>query len=50
VTGLVLRQRGGGYSPVCLTCGMRLRVVVALRSTAALLLDDHGHAVHGWAA
>jgi hypothetical protein len=31
----------GGYSPVCMKCGSRLRVVVAYRSAALTLLDDH---------
>jgi hypothetical protein len=32
---------GGGYSPVCMKCRKRLAVVVAYRSAALTLLDDH---------
>jgi hypothetical protein len=44
---------GGGYSPVCMRCGKRLAVVVARRSAALTLLDDHElteHADERWAA
>jgi hypothetical protein len=40
----------GGYSPVCLKCGQRLRVVVARRSAALTLLDDHELTHHQEAA
>jgi hypothetical protein len=44
--GLTLTARGGGYTPVCLVCSMRLAVITRTRSDALVMLDLHSRQAH----